>query len=149
MESQNDNIALNDLSNCPGNNDPDEIDGIQQLADHRSHHGFSLPPADRGKDAWLCLAAGFVVEALVWGKFKLLSFGSVSSIEPLLNPLTLPSDSTSCIDIFTGFPFSFGVFQEYYTTHEPFSSQPAGIAAVGTTATVRKFTFPSTLFMLT
>jgi len=31
---------------------------------------FSLPPADGGIDAWLFLAASFVVEALVWGKFK-------------------------------------------------------------------------------
>ena len=30
-------------------------------------HGFSLPPVDRGKDAWLFLAASFVIEALVWG----------------------------------------------------------------------------------
>lgn len=28
----------------------------------------SLPPVDKGKDAWLFLAACFVVEALVWGK---------------------------------------------------------------------------------
>jgi len=27
----------------------------------------SLPPVDGGKDAWLFLAASFVVEALVWG----------------------------------------------------------------------------------
>jgi hypothetical protein len=47
----------------------------------RDHHGqypednshlsatqkFSLPQADGGKDAWLFLAACFVVEALVWG----------------------------------------------------------------------------------
>jgi hypothetical protein len=32
---------------------------------------FSLPPADGGKDAWLFLAAAFVVEALVWGKSRL------------------------------------------------------------------------------
>ena len=36
-----------------------------------------------------------------------------------------------------GFPFSFGVFQEYYATHEPFASQPKGLVAVGTTASVR------------
>jgi hypothetical protein len=30
-------------------------------------HEFSLPPVDRGKDAWLFLAASFVIEALVWG----------------------------------------------------------------------------------
>lgn len=29
---------------------------------------FSLPPVDRGKDAWLFLAACFVLEALVWGE---------------------------------------------------------------------------------
>ncbi|KAI4194353.1 MAG: hypothetical protein LQ346_003709 [Caloplaca aetnensis] len=34
-----------------------------------------------------------------------------------------------------GFPFSFGVFQEYYTTHEPFSLHPSGIAAIGTSST--------------
>ena len=34
-----------------------------------------------------------------------------------------------------GFAFSFGVLQEYYTTHEPFSSQPGGIATIGTVAT--------------
>lgn len=37
-----------------------------------------------------------------------------------------------------GFPLSFGVFQVYYSTHEPFSletRQSSGIAAIGTTAT--------------
>jgi hypothetical protein len=63
-------------------------------------HEFSLLPTDRGKAAWLFLAAGFVVECLVWG-----------------------------------FSFSFGVFQEYYSTHEPFASNSSGIAVVGTTAT--------------
>jgi hypothetical protein len=29
---------------------------------------FSLPPVDGGKDAWLCLAGCFFIEALVWGK---------------------------------------------------------------------------------
>jgi hypothetical protein len=29
---------------------------------------FSLPPVDRGKDAWLFLAACCVLEALVWGE---------------------------------------------------------------------------------
>ncbi|KAF2460123.1 putative MFS monocarboxylate transporter [Lineolata rhizophorae] len=70
--------------------------------DEETHHGpeFALPPADRGKDAWMFLCACFIVEAMVWG-----------------------------------FPFSFGVFQTYYSTHEPFSSEPSGIAAVGTTST--------------
>ena len=29
---------------------------------------FTLPPADRGKDAWLFLAGCFMVEALIWGR---------------------------------------------------------------------------------
>lgn len=29
---------------------------------------FSLPPVDRGKDAWLCLMGGFCLEVMVWGK---------------------------------------------------------------------------------
>ncbi|MCJ1380082.1 hypothetical protein MMC17_003185 [Xylographa soralifera] len=33
-----------------------------------------------------------------------------------------------------GFPFSFGIFQEYYSTHAPFSASPSGIPVVGTTA---------------
>ena len=33
-----------------------------------------------------------------------------------------------------GFPFAFGVFQAYYRTHEPFSQEKSGIAAISTTA---------------
>jgi MFS family permease len=32
------------------------------------------------------------------------------------------------------FPWSFGVFQNYYSTHEPFNSEPSGIAAISTTS---------------
>src|SRR2546423_1316527 len=35
-----------------------------------------------------------------------------------------------------GFPFSFGVLQDYYTNHEPISLHPAGGSAVGTTCSV-------------
>ncbi|GAB7363272.1 hypothetical protein MBLNU230_g3553t1 [Neophaeotheca triangularis] len=34
-----------------------------------------------------------------------------------------------------GFPFSFGVFQDYYSTHPPFADSPSSIAAIGTTST--------------
>lgn len=38
-----------------------------------ARHEFSqLPPVDGGKDAWLFLAACFVVEALVWGTFSII-----------------------------------------------------------------------------
>ena len=59
MESQNE-FPLTDLN--------DERNTIHQpSAEPAGHHEFSLPQADGGKDAWLFLAAGFVVEALVWG----------------------------------------------------------------------------------
>lgn len=56
-----------------------------------------LHPADTGLHAYLFLASGFILEALIWG-----------------------------------FAFTFGVFQEYYTTHAPFSSHPSNIAIIGT-----------------
>jgi hypothetical protein len=37
---------------------------------HPDQPEFSLPRPDEGKDAWLFLAACFVVEALVWGKIS-------------------------------------------------------------------------------
>jgi hypothetical protein len=71
MEAQND-IALNDLSNYLGGSIQDEA--TQHLQDAPSHHEFSLPQADGGKHAWMFLAAGFVVEALVWGQCKQFHF---------------------------------------------------------------------------
>ncbi|KAI1133427.1 major facilitator superfamily domain-containing protein [Nemania abortiva] len=70
---------------------PNEGDFVQRQE-------FSLPPVDGGKDAWLFLAAVFVVDALVWG-----------------------------------FPFAFGVFQNYYNSHEPFAGQPS-IVVIGTSS---------------
>ena len=35
-----------------------------------------------------------------------------------------------------GFPFSFGVFQDYYTNEPPFSESPSGITVIGTSAMV-------------
>lgn len=32
-----------------------------------SEEGFSLPPTDGGKDAWLFLFSCFMLEAMVWG----------------------------------------------------------------------------------
>ncbi|KAJ5081277.1 hypothetical protein NUU61_009541 [Penicillium alfredii] len=73
---------------------------LQAIEDHPtdqdSGREFSLPPVDRGKDAWLCLMGGFFLEVMVWG-----------------------------------FPFSFGVFQEYYTTHEPFRQGASSISLIG------------------
>ncbi|KAH9868876.1 hypothetical protein J1614_007951 [Plenodomus biglobosus] len=38
--------------------------GTEPSADNQ---GSSLPPTDGGKDAWLCLFASFMLEALIWG----------------------------------------------------------------------------------
>ena len=35
-----------------------------------------------------------------------------------------------------GLPFSYGVFEKFYSEHEPCAKHPEGIAAVGTTTTV-------------
>ncbi|RWA11067.1 hypothetical protein EKO27_g4012 [Xylaria grammica] len=73
---------------------------------------FSLPPVDGGKDAWLFLAAVFMVDALIWA--------------------VMMDTKYSASDV-TGFPFAFGVFQDYYNSHEPFVGQP-NIAVIGTSA---------------
>ncbi|KAL7906921.1 major facilitator superfamily domain-containing protein [Trichoderma velutinum] len=73
---------------------PDDVEAQQE----DQNQGYSIPPADTGKDAWLFLAACFVMEAMVWG-----------------------------------FPFAFGIFQEYYRTHEPFAGS-SKTAIIGTCA---------------
>ncbi|KAL2141957.1 hypothetical protein VTI28DRAFT_1739 [Corynascus sepedonium] len=55
-----------------------------------------VPPADKGKDAYLFLASCCVLEAVVWG-----------------------------------LPFTYGVFNDYYSTHGPFDSAD-NLAIVGT-----------------
>ena len=83
---------------------------------------FSLPPVDGGRDAWLFLAAAFMVETLVWGANPSLWFNEDSI-----------ADSHG-----TGFPFAYGVFQEYYSTHAPFAGS-RNIAVIGTCAMVGDF----------
>lgn len=125
MEAQN-AIVLNDLSGYLGSDHPGE-----RLEEELSHQEFSLPRADSGKDAWLFLAAGFVIEALVWGEYNPpLNLHKILKI----NPQTFLA--LYIIILKSGFPFSFGVFQEYYSHHELFSSNSSGVAIIGTTATV-------------
>jgi hypothetical protein len=46
-----------------------DVEFLQYDADQPadSEDGFSLPPTDGGKDAWLCLFACFMLEAMIWG----------------------------------------------------------------------------------
>lgn len=39
-----------------------------ELHDADNDQAFYLPPTDGGKDAWLCLMACFMLEAMIWGK---------------------------------------------------------------------------------
>ena len=79
--------------------------------------GFSLPPTDGGKDAWLCLFSCFMLEALIWGTCCLC-----------------PTQFTTS-DSRPGFPSCYGVFQEYYATSDEFAGS-SSIAVVGTCAMV-------------
>jgi MFS family permease len=72
-----------------------DIEPLQH--DTSDDQGFSLPPTDGGKDAWLCLLACFMLEAMIWG-----------------------------------FPASYGIFQEYYSTNDFEGS--SNIAVVGACA---------------
>jgi hypothetical protein len=79
------------------------------------NEGFSLPPTDRGKDAWLCLLACFMLEAMIWGKVQHYTAWFVITPTP-------------------GFPASYGVFQEFYSNEDFVGS--SNIAVVGTCAMV-------------
>ena len=85
------------------------------------HNEFSLPSVDGGKDAWMFLGATFVLEALVWG---MCNCSADINLQYVLSQIIL------------GFPFAFGVFQDYYRSHEPFAGS-SGIVAIGTCALVR------------
>jgi hypothetical protein len=53
-----DDLVLHDLG---------EYGVVEPSENHAGNQEFSLPRADGGKEAWLFLAACFIVEALVWG----------------------------------------------------------------------------------
>ncbi|KAG7422418.1 hypothetical protein ACKAV7_001713 [Fusarium commune] len=86
-----------ELRQDPGREEGFASSGLDLASTHENEVS-SLPPVDGGKDAWLFLAASFMVEALTWG-----------------------------------FPFAFGVFQDYYSTNAPFEGSSA-IAVIGTCA---------------
>jgi MFS family permease len=100
-------------SRTPDNQSQFELETSSTWNEDREHESL-LPPTDGGKDAWSFLAAAFVIEVMVWGQFH-----------PVLHTFS----STN----FSGFPWSYGIFQEYYSTSEPFPGA-SGIPAIGTSA---------------
>ena len=98
MSSSTQALELQSIENPDNSVTPQrEDDSITVI---EANNGSSLPPTDRGKDAWLFLFSTFMLEALIWG-----------------------------------FPSSYGVFQEYYSSHEPFAGS-SNIAVVGACAMV-------------
>lgn len=112
-------IELNELDlGRPGAMTQQEIaaNNISQLQTSSSE--FSLPPVDTGKEAWLFLTACWIVEAFVFG-------------EPLLSPVRISLAHEKP----PGFGFSFGIYQDFYSTHKPFAGS-GSIAVIGTTTMV-------------
>jgi hypothetical protein len=71
-----------------------------EIQDHAQNTEFSLPQVDGGKDAWLFLAACFVVEALVWGKYIMFLGIQVRNRASVLSRCIIASSehhSGSCI----------------------------------------------------
>lgn len=65
--------------------------------DHDHEQNQQLPPMDGGKDAWLFLAACFMIEALIWGKFQhLTQSGALADLIPVQAfPLPMVSSRTT------------------------------------------------------
>lgn len=124
MESPKTVLELSDAQQQIRRPDAEDVSYVSGEANWAS----SLPPTDTGKDAWLFLFASFMLEALIWGK---------------PNPLACLSSAELKL-ILSGFPACFGVFQEYYSSHEPFAGSP-NIAVVGACAMVSLWLFTSEL----
>jgi hypothetical protein len=60
-----------------------EEQSLNSIQDHDREQNQQLPPMDGGKDAWLFLAACFMIEALIWG--KLLHLHNRSLLADLIN----------------------------------------------------------------
>lgn len=95
---------------------PDSSNHDHQTDEEDDKKGL-LPPTDRGKHAYLFLAACFVLEALIWGVWTLMTWTILINAD---NP---------------GFPFAFGIFEDFYNSHEPFRGSN-DIAVIGTCSMV-------------
>jgi hypothetical protein len=97
-------------------NNPIERQREENIASEDSDNSQSLLPADGGAAAWTMLIGAFMYEAILWGESPLWS---------LYFRLLIVS---------TGFPLSFGVFQNYYSQLPQFKNDPY-LPIVGSMAT--------------
>lgn len=123
-------VELQDLDTYPHTSVFHDKTSTQKVAGNgssqtqTSSEEASLPRVDGGKDAWSFLAACWVVEAITFGEILPFSAGI---------QLVFPKHLLTCEH--PGFGFSFGIFQDYYSSHKPFSGS-SSIAAIGTTTSV-------------
>jgi len=120
--------ASRDMACVPQAVDLDRIhlsNGVDTANPSEEHGMFeeieqvSLPPTDRGKEAWLVLAGCSLIQIPVWGMR--------SSVKFVRNRTHTPA----------GYSIAFGVFQEYYGSHpEKLKGDSSNVAVIGTTMTV-------------
>jgi hypothetical protein len=60
-------IELRQETDLGGGQISSEVEGLD-LDPTCTHQVSALPPVDGGKDAWLFLAAAFMVDAMTWGE---------------------------------------------------------------------------------
>lgn len=84
----------------------------------------SLPPKDEGWRAWVFLAGSFLAEFIIGGK----------PIFTLIQAVIVDTNDV------TGLPDSFGLFEDYYKSHEPYSHDEHNISVIGFTTLVRYHT---------
>jgi hypothetical protein len=111
MASTSSEFELNHYAQQPST---PEIEPHRNESIDEANASSALPPTDGGKDAWLFLFASFMLEALIWGR---------PTLRCALSRLTQ-----------LGFAASYGIFQEYYATHDFAGS--SNIAVVGACAMV-------------
>ena len=99
-----------------------EHDAHEVFNESRQYDAPSVPPADRGKDAWLFLTGCFAVEGLLWS-FP-FAYGTYDiSLYTLLRPQWLTE-------------MWLGIFQDYYLSHNTFPGSGSSLAIVGTVSSV-------------
>lgn len=117
----------------PSDRPMDQQDASSRMSpfDRQEHEQITLPRADGGRQAWLFLAGSFMIEALLWGRSSIVW----KKIDEALS-IWRVSQAHILIPLYQGFPFSFGIFKQYYMDNPPFSNAPSGITTIGTSAMV-------------
>lgn len=118
MAPQHQSIELERIGQYEHESSPDSATEQQQT--RMEIEQASLPPADRGKQAWLVLAGCSLIQIPVWGESLVKHVGERQ------------------LTISLGYSLAFGVFQEFYGSHpNEIDGDISNIAVIGTTMTVR------------